>query len=60
MSCNKNTDCKAMVKVVYTDGTPVNAAAVKLYATVKTGSPPQTFTADIKATGTTDAAGTVQ
>ncbi len=58
MSCTKNTDCKAMVKVVYADGSPVDGAAVKLYATVKTGAI-ATVTADIKANGTTDGAGTV-
>ncbi len=58
ISCKKNTDCKARVKCVYQDGSPVEGAAVRLYATVKTPAN-GTTTADIKANGTTDGGGTV-
>jgi len=58
ISCKKNTDCKAMIKCVYQDGSPVDGAAVKLSATVKTANN-GTMVADIKANGKTDGGGTV-
>lgn len=58
-SCQKNTDCKATVRVVDSLGIPVNNAAVLLYATIKTSSG-GTVTADVKASATTDGGGEVK
>lgn len=58
ISCDKNTDCKATIKCVDDSGSPVQNAAVQLYANVKT-SGGGTVVADIKANGTTDAGGSV-
>jgi hypothetical protein len=58
-SCQKNTDCKATVRVVDTAGVPVNNANVLLYATIKTSNG-GTVTADLKANGTTDGGGEVR
>jgi hypothetical protein len=57
-SCDKKTDCNATVVVVDSAGYVANAK-VKLYATVKTTSATQ-YTADVKAEGITDDAGTVK
>lgn len=58
MSCDKNTDCKATVKCVDANGSPVQSAAVQLYANVKTSNG-GTVVADIKANGVTDGDGSV-
>ena len=58
-SCQKNTDCKASVKVVDSLGIPVGNAAVLLYATIKTSSG-GTVTADVKANAVTDGGGEVK
>jgi hypothetical protein len=58
-SCQKNTDCKATVRVVDTSGVPVSNANVLLYATIKTSNG-GTVTADLKANGTTDTGGEVR
>lgn len=59
-SCNKNTECKATIKCVDSVGTPLNNAAVLLYAVVKTPTSSVTYTADVKANGTTDGSGEVK
>lgn len=59
-SCQKNTDCKATVRVMDSTGAmPVSNANVLLYATVKTSNG-GTVTADLKANGTTDSGGEVR
>lgn len=58
-SCQKNTDCKATVKVVDSTGLAVNNATVLLYATIKTSSG-GTVTADVKANANTDSGGEVK
>jgi hypothetical protein len=58
-SCEKNTDCKATIRVVDSTGLAVNNAAVYLYATIKTSSG-GTVTADVKANATTDSGGEVK
>lgn len=60
-SCTKDTDCKATIRCVK-DSTqaPVNNAAVVLYAVVKTTTSTVTYTADLKASGNTDANGEVK
>jgi hypothetical protein len=58
-SCQKNTDCKASVKVVDSLGLPVNNAAVLLFATIKTASG-GTVIADVKANAVTDGGGEVK
>lgn len=58
-SCQKNTDCKASVKVIDSLGIPVNNATVNLFATIKTSSG-GTVTADVKATAVTDGGGEVK
>ncbi len=60
ISCNKNTECKATIKCVDSVSNPLNNAAVILYATVKTPTSQVTYTADLKATGNTDASGEVK
>lgn len=59
-SCNKNTECKATIKCVDSLGTPINNAAVLLYAVVKTSTSSVTYTADVKANGNTDGNGEVK
>lgn len=58
-SCQKNTDCKATVKVIDSLGIPVNNATVNLFATIKTSSG-GTVTADVKASAITDGGGEVK
>lgn len=58
-SCQKNTDCKASITCVNSSGLPVNNAAVKLYATIKTASG-GTVVADVKANAVTDEGGVVK
>ncbi|MDO8999262.1 MAG: hypothetical protein Q7W45_05820 [Bacteroidota bacterium] len=58
-SCQKNTDCKASVKVIDSLGIPVNNASVLLFATIKTSNG-GTVTADVKASAVTDAGGEVK
>lgn len=62
-SCQKETDCTARVKCVDSVGHAVSNANVLLYAQIKDPKDPKsqnTYTADIKATGTTDGAGETQ
>lgn len=57
-SCRKNTDCIANVVCNDSTGVGISGATVYLYANVKT--PNQgTITADLRATGVTDAGGKV-
>src|SRR4051812_18941784 len=58
-SCEKDTECKAVVTCVDSVGTPVNNADVLLYAQVKSPDGKTTYTADVKAQGTTGGDGTV-
>lgn len=61
-SCQKETDCKATVKCVDTLGNAMSGATVLLFAQVKDPNDPNgtiTYTADVKASGTTDAGGQV-
>jgi len=61
LSCTKNTECKATIKCVMdSSNVPLNNAAVLLYAVVKTPTSSVTYTADLKANGTTDANGEVK
>jgi len=57
-SCQKETDCVAIVKCQDDAGVPVSAAEVVLYAKVK-NSAGVTYTADITATSPSDNAGEV-
>lgn len=62
-SCRKETDCKAVVKCTDSTGNAVGNAYVQLYAIVKDPSDPKgiaTYTADVKANGTTDSGGEVR
>jgi stress response protein SCP2 len=59
VSCEKETDCKAVVTCVDSVGTPVNNADVILYALVKSPDGKTTYTADVKAQGFTEGDGTV-
>ena len=62
-SCQKETDCKAVVKCVDSIGNVVPNANIFLYAQVKDPSDPKgvaTQTADVKANGTTDGGGEVK
>lgn len=61
-SCQKETDCKATIKCVDSSGIAVSDATVLLYAQVKDPNDPKgttSYTADVKATGTTDESGQV-
>lgn len=61
-SCQKDTDCKARVICNDSTGTAISNANVFLYAVVKDPTDPKgqaTFTADVKATGNSDASGQV-
>ncbi|MCA6438005.1 MAG: hypothetical protein IM600_07160 [Bacteroidetes bacterium] len=58
--CEKNTDCKATVKVVDSTGAISPNSDVFLYASVKNGTAGTTVVADVKANGTTDAGGEVK
>src|SRR5689334_15153515 len=62
-SCQKETDCKAIVKCIDSTGSVVPNANVLLYAVVKDPNDPKgttTHTADVKANGTTDGGGEVR
>ena len=62
-SCQKETDCKATVNCVDSTGLVMPNASVQLYALVKDPKDPKgttTFTADVKASGTTDGGGVVK
>ncbi len=62
-SCQKETDCKATVKCIDSLGNAVGDATVQLYALVKDPNDPKgtaTYTADVKADGTSDAGGEVR
>lgn len=58
-SCEKNTECKAIVRTRDSVDNPLANATVSLFATVKTSNQ-GTVVADVKATGTTDEAGEVR
>jgi hypothetical protein len=58
-SCHKDTDCRALISCVDTLGRPVGNADVLLYAPVKPDGK-TTYTADVKANGTTDSDGQVK
>lgn len=55
-SCEKKTDCQVVIKTVDQNGFAFSNAKVKLYANVK-NSTGATVEADLKAEGTSDAAG---
>lgn len=62
-SCQKETDCKATVNCIDSTGSVVANASVQLYALVKDPNDPKgtaTYTADVKANGTTDGGGQVK
>jgi hypothetical protein len=59
ISCQKETDCKAVVTCIDSTGAPVNGADVLLYALVKSPDGKTTYTADVKAQGVTEGDGTV-
>jgi len=62
-SCQKETDCKATVDCIDSLGNAVAGADVLLYALVKDPKDPKgtaTYTADVKADGTTDGGGEVK
>ena len=60
-SCKKETDCKATVKCIEdSTSTAVAGALVQLYAEVKSPDGKTTYTADLKASGTTGGDGAVQ
>ena len=61
-SCQKDTECKARVICHDSAGAAVSNASVLLYAVVKDPTDPKgqaTYTADVKATGSSDASGQV-
>lgn len=61
LSCAKDTDCRATIRCLKDSSqAPVSNAAVMLYAVVKTQTSTVTYTADLKANGTTDASGEVK
>ena len=55
-SCQKNTDCKLILKTHDSLGNALPGVTVKLYANVKTSSG-STVEADLKAEGVTDGSG---
>lgn len=57
-SCQKNTDCKLVIKTQRENGNIVSGANVKLFANVKTSSG-STVEADLKAEGVSDGSGSV-
>jgi hypothetical protein len=59
-SCQKETDCKARIKCTDSTGGPVSNAYVEMFAVVKGPDGKTTYTADVKANGTTDTGGEVQ
>lgn len=62
ISCQKDTDCGARVICKDSTGSAISGADVLLYAVVKDPTDPKgqaTYTADIKANGTSDASGQV-
>jgi hypothetical protein len=61
-SCQKDTDCKAKVTCLDSAGRAVPQVNVLLFAVVKDPNDPKgqaTYTADVKAEGTTDTGGEV-
>lgn len=58
VSCKKNTDCVAVVQCYDSTGVGMAGVDVLLYANVKTATQ-GTITADLRASGITDAAGRV-
>jgi hypothetical protein len=58
-SCQKKTDCVALVNCVDSSGAGINNVNVQLYATVKTANG-GTVIADVKANGNTDGSGKVK
>jgi hypothetical protein len=59
-SCQKETDCKAVISCIDSAGKPVNNAYVELFALVKSYDGKTTYTADVKANGNTDNGGEVR
>lgn len=62
LSCQKETDCTAKVICLDSTGVAISGATVNLFAQVKDPNDPKgtnTFTADVKASGTTDESGQV-
>lgn len=59
-SCKKETDCKARIKCVDSLSAAVPGANVLLYAIVKSPDGKTTYTADLKANGTTSGEGQVE
>jgi hypothetical protein len=62
-SCQKETDCKAVVKCTDSIGNALPNVSIHLYAQVKDPNDPagvSTQTADVKADGTTDGGGEVK
>ena len=59
-SCKKETDCKALVKCVDSLNAAVDGANVLLYAVVKSPDGKTSYTADLKASGTTGKEGQVE
>src|SRR5688500_13493630 len=59
-SCKKETDCKARIKCVDSLSAPVAGANVLLYAVVKSPDGKTSYTADLKANGTTGNEGQVE
>lgn len=57
VSCQKQTDCKTTIRCVDSTGAPVANAKISLYAPVKAGGTAATYTADVKADGSTDNGG---
>ncbi|MBA2611262.1 MAG: hypothetical protein H0U95_04770 [Bacteroidetes bacterium] len=59
IGCQKKTDCQANIICNDAQGKPMSNVEVRLFANVKTGTPPVTRTGDVKASGTTDQNGKV-
>lgn len=56
-SCQKPTDCKTTIRCVDSTGVPIANAKINLFAPVKTGTPPTTVNADVKADASSDNGG---
>jgi hypothetical protein len=59
-SCQKDTECKAVITCVDSSSNPVSNAYVRLYALVKGPDGKTSDTADVKAFGNTDNGGQVK
>ena len=60
LSCKKETECKARVKCIDSLSAPLSDVNVLLYAAVKSPDGKTTYTADLKANGTTNGDGQVE